>query len=520
MASDAINAKYASLGGASGFLGTALTPLETDPGGNHIDYQGGSIYYSVASGAHAIYGEIYKKWTSEGGTQSVLGYPSTDEASTTDNACRYNNFQNGGAIYWSSSNGAHMIYGGIYAKWVAEGGESTFGYPITDEASTPDNACRFNNLSNGGAIYWTSSSGAHLIYGDIYMKWISLGGEQGFLGYPITDETSEGTNGGRFNNFTGGSIHWLPATGAHVIPNTGPLLPLMVPPPSPGLISNFNYFLGDGGNALTDVSVTIDFDFDFISSVNGFGFQLNTYSGVASAKLTPTWQQYAIYLEPNNTQLWAVVDNWYGTYPAGTDAQLINTEKTLATVSSSNTIRAGSQIRFTLLNDTAGTITGCVYTFTDPTGNSAATTINLADATVYGTNTKVTAADMAPILALTVNIVGDYNGNASTLTSGEGKILCSCANPLTVLSTEPSYTSFGDGTGESANIIYGGLPAAYRFAQWFGLAGVAPVMKQETRRKWLPPHVASKQKSMAVLPLNAVKKGTPESSSRALDTAN
>ncbi|KAH0566077.1 hypothetical protein GP486_000515 [Trichoglossum hirsutum] len=219
MATQAIQAKYASLGGAKSPLGTPQSQLVQDgnSGFSHIKYTNGAIYWSASSGASAIYGDIYKKWISS----SNMGYPITDEQSTKDNVCRFNNFSGGGAIYWTLANGAHLIYGGIYQKWMASGGEAVFSYPITDEASTPDNVCRFNNFNNGGAIYWTSAHGAFLVYGEIYKKWQSLGGEGGYLGYPMTDETSAGAHGGRYNDFNGGSIYWSPAHGAH--DHAGPL---------------------------------------------------------------------------------------------------------------------------------------------------------------------------------------------------------------------------------------------------------------------------------------------------------
>jgi uncharacterized protein with LGFP repeats len=80
-ASAAINAKHDSLGGDSGFLGPAVTQLvaDTAAAGYHIDYKGGSIYWSPDTGAHGVYGDIHNKWISEGGLKGVMGYPTTDE---------------------------------------------------------------------------------------------------------------------------------------------------------------------------------------------------------------------------------------------------------------------------------------------------------------------------------------------------------------------------------------------------------------------------------------------------------
>ena len=53
---------------------------------------------------------------------------------------------------------------------------------------------------------------------------------------------------------------------------------MSVAPPSQGLGSNFNYFLANGGNAITGLNVEITFAEPLISASNGFGFQLNGYA--------------------------------------------------------------------------------------------------------------------------------------------------------------------------------------------------------------------------------------------------
>jgi uncharacterized protein with LGFP repeats len=235
-ASREIDHKYGALGRENGFLGRATTQLVADIGlngvpGFHIDYNGGSIYWSAPAGAHVIYGDIRTKWLSIGGPKSNIGYPKKDEASTSDNKARFNDFaidgQDTGSIYWTSGGGAHLIYGHIWLKWHSVGGPaSNLGYPKTDEASTPDNKARFNDFAidgqDSGSIYWTPGGGAHLIYGHIWLKWHSAGGPASNLGYPKTDEASTPDGRARFNDFAidgqdTGSIYWSQDGGAHLI---------------------------------------------------------------------------------------------------------------------------------------------------------------------------------------------------------------------------------------------------------------------------------------------------------------
>ena len=125
----------------------------------------------------------------------------------------------GGRIYWSQTSGAHVVYGAILSRYLAVGGPTgPLGFPTTDESRTPDNVGRYNHFSRGGSIYWTPSTGAHAIYGSIRATWAATGWERGPLGYPTTDEMGTPDRIGRYNHFSrGGSVYWTPSTGAHAI---------------------------------------------------------------------------------------------------------------------------------------------------------------------------------------------------------------------------------------------------------------------------------------------------------------
>ena len=120
----------------------------------------------------------------------------------------------GGAIYChDTTNGAHAIYGAVYRKWIEQ--DSNYGYPITDQIGTTDNAgvtVKYSIFSQSNAIYWTAQYGAFLIYGDIYQRWLSIGDVKSKVGFPITDETDSGNFGGRYNDFIRGMIYWHAGT--------------------------------------------------------------------------------------------------------------------------------------------------------------------------------------------------------------------------------------------------------------------------------------------------------------------
>ena len=175
---------------------------------------------------------------------------------------------------------------------------------------------------------------------------------------------------------------------------------------------------------------------------------------------TPNWQQYVVFTQPGDQTLYGIIDNWEGTVPAGTDAQVINDEAEITTLPTANEIPAGATINIAPIFDSSSVITGITYIYTPPGGQAVSTSVTLTDLDVYGTNDEITSAYESPISALTLNIVGDYDGNDGVFSSGSGTIVYSADQPLTVLTDEPSYTAFQDGTGETANTVYGDLPVS------------------------------------------------------------
>jgi LGFP repeat len=122
-------------------------------------------------------------------------------------------FKSGSCIcYNSRMSEAFEIHGAIYRKWVDLGG-IRWSIPITDETSTSDSTGRFNHFENEGSIYWTPTTGAQAIYGDIRRRWASLGWERSYLGYPTSDEV-DFPEGGRVNTFQNGGIYWWPDVGS------------------------------------------------------------------------------------------------------------------------------------------------------------------------------------------------------------------------------------------------------------------------------------------------------------------
>jgi hypothetical protein len=218
------------------------------------------------------------------------------------------------------------------------------------------------------------------------------------------------------------------------------------------LVSNHNYFLEENGNSILGLSVTVTIDADLISSSNGWSIQLNGYSPAGNVN---GWQQYVVYASPSSSQLVARIDNWDQSLN-----ELVRADVNLTSLPSS-TLPSGYAIRIALSNDSSGNITGAAYSASDNNGKSlGAVTINIVGQTLRTTKKPATAANLAPIRAFQLNVVGDYGGARATLTSGSGWITYAASSPLSLIDSAPSYVNdTGTFTAETANLIYGPMPA-------------------------------------------------------------
>lgn len=172
-----------------------------------------SIVAAMPAAAYQVYGAIGEKWRALGAERGILGAPTSDEVDSP-NGGRFQSFERGYVI-WSPSTGAHTMFGSIYEKWKSLGGVTAYGFPITDESAGARGG-RYNDFNRGNSIYWSTPTGAHAVYGFIRNKWRELGGDNSFLRYPRSDELPA-ANGGRMSEFEGGDIFWHPSHGAHAV---------------------------------------------------------------------------------------------------------------------------------------------------------------------------------------------------------------------------------------------------------------------------------------------------------------
>ena len=79
------------------------------------------------------------------------------------------------------------------------------GYPTSDENYNLRDGGVYQTYQ-GGAIYWSPATGAHISTGGIRTAWGRLGYENGRLGYPTSDEYA--ISGGVRQTYQGGYIDY------------------------------------------------------------------------------------------------------------------------------------------------------------------------------------------------------------------------------------------------------------------------------------------------------------------------
>ena len=207
-----IRTGWAALGFENSALGYPTAAPVAAKSGTSQAFEHGTLAHS-ASGTFSITGVIGTRWAALSSASGVMGYPTGNAVCGIKSAGCYQNFQ-GGAITWTSATGAWETYGDIRSRWGALGFENgPLGYPTAAPVTITGRAFQ---TFQGGSIGWSTGKGAHHILGQMNARWIALGATASALGSPVADEVCSWTPGKEncYQNFQGGAISWTPSTGA------------------------------------------------------------------------------------------------------------------------------------------------------------------------------------------------------------------------------------------------------------------------------------------------------------------
>lgn len=187
------------------FFGNAVTPESNAVNGRWQAFErGSSIYWNPnVSGGHAnqLGGLIRQRWYDLGYETSPLRYPTSRELPARKPG-RFNRFEGGNIYHRNGDSAAHNIWGQILSKWGSLDHENgRLGFPMSDEFVTKNDG-RGQHFE-GGELYWSQSSGAHPVWGDIRQQWVNANYENGLYGYPVGDEVNGGNTADNASGFEG-----------------------------------------------------------------------------------------------------------------------------------------------------------------------------------------------------------------------------------------------------------------------------------------------------------------------------
>ncbi len=253
------------------------------------------------------------------------------------------------------------------------------------------------------------------------------------------------------------------STGQDPVPGGTP-----VAQPGAGLRSGSNYFLASNCAHLAGVQVLIGITEDLVTAAptgtpqnkqQGFAFQFNCSSSVPAnpqnAEWT-VWQQYIIGIGGNS--MLCAANNFTAASLSGNQSIDFPAQQ-VATLARANTIPAGSTISIQLTFDSAGNVTGGTFNLT-PGGTPKPIVLTSGK---LSSGEQITTADLAPITAFELNLVGPGDYQHAHFVSGAGKIVYLASLPLTALSSLPTCVANNATTGESSNSAYGLLPSGSSF---------------------------------------------------------
>jgi len=210
--------KYAALGGASGLLGkvVAAEKANSDKRGRVARYEGGNIYWTSTTGAHEVHGAILTEFGRQAGVNGILKYPTSDTRTSADERSRYSNFENGRIYFMRSSQQTFTVPKPYFAKHESLGGiAGVLGYPTSSVRTSGDGKSRYQNYVKG-RIYVQGSRVVE-IHGAVFTLHEDIGGVYGQLGYPVTDLAPAGDGRGKSQWFEDGMVFYTSSTGAHAL---------------------------------------------------------------------------------------------------------------------------------------------------------------------------------------------------------------------------------------------------------------------------------------------------------------
>ena len=232
----AMMAAWEKAGGDTSPLGPRKGDVYPAGEGFALDFDGGKMFFTPATGAKFAYGPILEKYEMLGGPAgSDLGFPAISEVpglAGPDSRVITFSATDKPVIFWTPEHGPYVVRGAINSAWDKLGSSGgVLGVPVGDETYNGEVS---SQKFSGGQVSWnrqtkqftTEPPGlADQLKGlqvaidptaAINMAWRAAGGPNGPLGAKQGGQTPIGGDG-IVQNFAGGKVFFTPATGANAL---------------------------------------------------------------------------------------------------------------------------------------------------------------------------------------------------------------------------------------------------------------------------------------------------------------
>ncbi len=201
-------------GGESGWIGSPYAPERNRPGGGARTWFAGADIFQPpgTQQANVIHGAIRVRYRQMNTLYGRLGWPKRDQTTANYPGSQVGIFERG-RIYWSQASGPHEVYGDIYHRYMKIGGSmSRLSLPTSGVQDAAKPGTR-RQLFQRGRFYWTKATGGWEVYGDILDRYLRIGGTGSRVGVPVSGVQDAAKPGTRRQLFDRGRYYWTKATG-------------------------------------------------------------------------------------------------------------------------------------------------------------------------------------------------------------------------------------------------------------------------------------------------------------------
>jgi hypothetical protein len=178
---------YIAMGAQRSYLRASAGPIRSTVDGTakYVNYTGGRIWWTSATGASAMTSFVLERYAAFGGP-AVLGYPKGARTSGLADGGWLQLFQKG-VMVDSASTSTHSVHGYRWSMWADSGRETgPLQYPVEEvEQLSKGWIQRFQK----GCIVDSDTTPRAIVHNFAWTAWLELGREAGPLGYPTGDRS-------------------------------------------------------------------------------------------------------------------------------------------------------------------------------------------------------------------------------------------------------------------------------------------------------------------------------------------